>query len=144
MPSTAHRKFVLGISILLHFTIANAKAATTMPSRSNPNMPTKLKRKTASTLKSKRKHIKYLSTAGNKAKVSKNAIPRTSQGLRQAASLSRKKARKLEKKEGYTTQRKELGKMLEADVEMRDMEGKEGAKEDNVEMGKGEGRMEVD
>ncbi|KAL8931322.1 MAG: hypothetical protein Q9211_007052 [Gyalolechia sp. 1 TL-2023] len=105
-------------------------------------MPTKLKRKTASALKSKRKHIKHLSAADNKAKVSKNAVARTSQGLRQAASLSRKKARKMEKKEGYARRRKELERFLEADVEMRDMEGKkEAAKEKIADMGNG---MEVD
>ncbi|KAL8940189.1 MAG: hypothetical protein Q9216_002940 [Gyalolechia sp. 2 TL-2023] len=120
------------------------KFTTTMPSRSNPNVPSKLKPKTASTLKSKRKHIKHLSTLDNKAKVSKRAIPRTSQGLRQAASLSRKKARKMEKKEGYTRQRKETEKLLKADVEMRDMDGKKAAKGENTAMGKGEEAMEVD
>ncbi|KAI4179904.1 MAG: hypothetical protein L6R41_007573 [Letrouitia leprolyta] len=107
-----------------------------MPSCSNPNTPTKFKRKTASTLKSKRRHIKHLCTADNKAKVNKNAIPRTSQAIRQNASLSRKKARKLEKKERYTRQRKELEKFLEAEVEMKDMEGKKAAKMENLEMGK--------
>ncbi|KAI4248178.1 MAG: hypothetical protein LQ352_005997 [Teloschistes flavicans] len=111
-----------------------------MPSRSNPNVPSKAKRKTASVLKSKRKHTQHLA----KSKIDKTAAPRTSQALRQNAPLSRKKARKMSKKDGYAKQRKELEKYLESEIEMRDLDGKEVTqKADNV-AGQKAGRMEID
>ncbi|KAL8727645.1 MAG: hypothetical protein Q9181_005628 [Wetmoreana brouardii] len=113
-----------------------------MPSRSNPNVPSKSKRKTASALKSKRKHTQRLVAS----KVSKTAAPRTSQALRQSAPLSRKKARKLEKKEGYIAQRKrdELEKYLEKDVDMRDLDAEMARKGRGQEGRNGVGEMEVD
>ncbi len=95
-----------------------------MASRSNPNTPAKSRRKTAGVLKSKRKHLQRLATADKNRKISKQSVPRTSQALRQAAPLSRKKARKLDKKGGYTKQREDLEKFLETEVEMRDFNGK--------------------
>ncbi|KAI4243019.1 MAG: hypothetical protein L6R40_003710 [Gallowayella cf. fulva] len=111
-----------------------------MPSRSNPNMPSKAKRKTASVLTSKRKNNQRL--VNNK--ISKQITPRTSQALRQAAPLSRKKARKLMKKGGYDQQRKELEQFLEAEVEMKDLDGKAARKQTNAETGKEDVEMEVD
>ncbi|KAL9604661.1 MAG: hypothetical protein Q9219_000381 [cf. Caloplaca sp. 3 TL-2023] len=116
-----------------------------MPSRSNPNVPSKYKRKTASVLKNKRKHIKRLAASDNVAMVSKRTAPRTSQAIRQSAPLSRKKARKLEKKEAYTRQRKELEKYLEADFEMRDVEGKNTRRDRRADgVGKESEKMEID
>ena len=84
-----------------------------MPSRSNPNTPTALKRKTARTLKSKRQQIQRLA----QNKITK-PTPRTSQAIRRAAPLSKKKARKVEKKIGYARKRA----MEEAgEVEMKDV-----------------------
>ncbi|KAI4265895.1 MAG: hypothetical protein L6R38_009109 [Xanthoria sp. 2 TBL-2021] len=111
-----------------------------MPSRSNPNMPSKAKRKTASVLKNKRKNNQRL--ASNK--VSKQTVPRTSQALRQAAPLSGKKARKLMKKKGYTQQRKELEQYLEAEVEMKDIGTKTATKQDHAGERKAGGAMDVD
>lgn len=77
-------------------------------------MPTSRKPKTARTLKSKRQNTQRL-TAN---KITK-PTPRTSQALRQAAPLSRKKAKKLDKKIGYAKKRA----MEEAgEVEMKDVE----------------------
>lgn len=83
-----------------------------MPSRSNPNTPTSLKPKTAGVLKSKRRQTQRL--ARNK---STKATPRTSQALRQAAPLSNKKAKKVEKKIGHARRRATGTK----DVDMRDV-----------------------
>ena len=85
-----------------------------MPSRSNPNTPSSLKRKVASNVKSKRQHSQRL--AHNKVT---KPTPRTSQALRQSAPLSKKKARKIEKKVGFAKRRK-----MEAmgEVEMRDVD----------------------
>jgi hypothetical protein len=83
-----------------------------MPSRSNPNTPTSLKPKTARTLKSKRQNTQRLA----RNKITK-PTPRTSQAIRQAAPLSRKKARKVDKKTGHARHRA----MEEAgEVEMKD------------------------
>ncbi|KAL2044905.1 hypothetical protein N7G274_002680 [Stereocaulon virgatum] len=85
-----------------------------MPSRSNPNTPTSLKPKTARTLKSKRQNAQRLA----RNKITK-PTPRTSQAIRQAAPLSRKKARKVDKKIGHARHRA----MEEAgEVEMKDLE----------------------
>ncbi|KAL8949350.1 MAG: hypothetical protein Q9222_004536 [Ikaeria aurantiellina] len=112
-----------------------------MPSRSNPNVPSKAKRKAASVLKSKRKHTQRLANS----KITKQAAPRTSQAIRQRAPLSRKKARKVMKKEGYAQQRKELEDYLGADVDMRDVGGKKGRKgKIEAEVGKDDVQMEVD
>lgn len=112
-----------------------------MASRSNPNTPAKSRRKTAGVLKSKRKHIQRLTTARRDQKISKQNVPRTSQALRQAAPLSRKKARKLDKKGGYTRQREELEKFLESEVEMKDLDGKAAKVEDEQRLE--EERMQV-
>ncbi|KAL8980208.1 MAG: hypothetical protein Q9177_005942 [Variospora cf. flavescens] len=116
----------------------------TMPNRSNPNTPTKFKRKTAGVLKSKRKHTQQLAMASKGNKVGKPAVPRTSQALRQSAPLSRKKARKLDKKEGHMRRRKELEKYLEADVEMKDLDGKAAKQKGSAETEKAAQEMEVD
>ena len=89
-----------------------------MPSTSNPNTPTASKGRAAAATKNKRKHTRRLATASRVAKK-----PQTSQQLRQAAPLSRKKARKLEKKEGYARQR-----MMQAtgEVEMKDVYPQQG------------------
>lgn len=107
-------------------------------------MPTSRKPKTARTLKSKRQNTQRL--AANK--ISK-PTPRTSQALRQAAPLSRKKAKKLDKKIGFAKKRalEEAG-----EVEMKDVgdtkAGRRAAKAEAREKeGKGEGeeeKMEVD
>ncbi|CAF9916759.1 hypothetical protein IMSHALPRED_003287 [Imshaugia aleurites] len=84
-----------------------------MPSRSNPNTPTSQKPKTARTLKSKRQQTQRLA----KNKITK-PTPRTSQAIRKAAPLSKKKAKKVEKKIGYARKR-----AMEAagEVEMKDV-----------------------
>ncbi|KAI4139369.1 MAG: hypothetical protein L6R39_006325 [Caloplaca ligustica] len=115
-----------------------------MPSRSNPNTPSKFKRKTAGVLKSKRKNIQRLATANKSNRISKKHVPRTSQALRQTAPLSRKKERKLVKKEGYARQRKDLEKYLEADVDMTDLDRRTAEKNNGAETGKGDAEMEVD
>ncbi|KAL8968250.1 MAG: hypothetical protein Q9183_002554, partial [Haloplaca sp. 2 TL-2023] len=98
-----------------------------MPSRSNPNVPSKSKPKTAKVLKNKRKNTQRLANS----KINKNSVPRTSQALRQNAALSRKKARKLDKKGGYASKRRELERFMEAEVEMRDVD--EGATKTSVD-----------
>lgn len=85
-----------------------------MPSRSNPNTPTSLKPKTARTLKSKRQNAQRLA----RSKITK-PTPRTSQAIRQAAPLSRKKARKLDKKIGHARHR---AMEKAGEVEMKDLE----------------------
>ncbi|KAL9010613.1 MAG: hypothetical protein Q9173_004467 [Seirophora scorigena] len=115
-----------------------------MPSRSNPNTPTKFKRKTAGVLKSKRKHAQHLALISKGNKIGKPVVPRTSQALRQSAPLSRKKARKLDKKEGYTRRRKELERYLEADVEMKDLDAKAAERKDGAETERGSQAMELD
>ncbi|KAK4693461.1 hypothetical protein P7C71_g3946, partial [Lecanoromycetidae sp. Uapishka_2] len=109
-----------------------------MPSRSNPNTPTSQKPKTARTLKSKRKNTQRL----NRNKITK-PTPRTSQALRRAAPLSNKKARKIEKRVGYSRKRamEEVG-----EVEMRDIEGTEKDKrtETPSKGTEAEAKMEVD
>ncbi|KAL8675148.1 MAG: hypothetical protein Q9168_000519 [Polycauliona sp. 1 TL-2023] len=103
-------------------------------------MPSKAKRKGASVLKNKRKNTQRL--ASNK--ISKPTTPRTSQALRQAAPLSGKKARKLMKKKGYTQQRKDLEDYLEAEVEMKDVDAKAGAKQNQASEKKAEVAMDLD
>ena len=109
-----------------------------MPSRSNPNTPRSLRPKTAGTIRSKRQNIQR--TARNK--ITKPA-PRTSQAIRKAAPLSRKKARKLDKKIGYAKQRamEETG-----EVEMKDVEEAKSASNDPKDdpRDKEEARMELD
>ncbi|KAL8763306.1 MAG: hypothetical protein Q9184_000862 [Pyrenodesmia sp. 2 TL-2023] len=114
-----------------------------MASRSNPNTPARSRRKTAGILKSKRKHIQRLTTAHRDQKISKQNVPRTSQALRQAASLSRKKARKLDRNGGYARQREELEKFLESEVEMKDLDGKLSKGNDEQDKAEEEG-MQVD
>ncbi|KAL8904108.1 MAG: hypothetical protein Q9207_003499 [Kuettlingeria erythrocarpa] len=114
-----------------------------MASRSNPNTPAKSRRKTVGVLKSKRKHLQRLATANKERKISKQSVPRTSQALRQAAPLSRKKARKLDKKGGYTKQREELEKFLDTEVEMRDFNG-ETVKEKDEQNRAEEEEMQID
>lgn len=111
-----------------------------MPSRSNPNMPSKAKRKTAGVIKNKRKNNQRLASK----KISKQTVPRTSQALRQSAPLSAKKARKLVKKKGYTQQRKELQEYLDAEIEMKDVDMKSAAKQIQAVDGKADVDMEID
>ena len=110
-----------------------------MPSRSNPNTPTSQKRKTARTLKSKRQQTQRLA----KAKITK-PTPHTSQAIRKAAPLSKKKARKIEKKIGYARKRA----MEEAgEVEMKDaadFDGKGVEPDKQTREGKSDMDMEVD
>ena len=91
-----------------------------MPSASNPNMPTSLKPKTARILKFKRQNTQRIAAS----KVTK-ATPRTSQAIRKAAPLSRKKARKLDRKMGYAKKR-----MMEeaGEVEMKDVDDVKGGR----------------
>ena len=109
-----------------------------MPSRSNPNTPSSQKRKTASTLKTKRLHTQRLA----RNKITK-PTPRTSQALRQAAPLSKKKARKLEKKLGFA-KRREMEAM--GGVEMKDVDslGKKGRRKGAEELEATEQKMEID
>ena len=109
-----------------------------MPSRSNPNTPRSQRPKTARTLRSKRQNTQRVA----RDKITKPA-PRTSQAIRKAAPLSRKKARKLDKKIGYAKQRamEETG-----EVEMKDVEEAKstsnGPKDDFKD--EEEARMELD
>ena len=112
-----------------------------MPSRSNPNIPSASKRKTAHTLKTKRQNAQRL--AHNRIT---KPTAKTSQALRRAAPLSRKKAKKLERNAGFARRRKmeEMG-----EVEMRDVDGLGEKKGKADEGGKSEGlveeeKMEVD
>ena len=95
--------------------------------------------KTARPLKGKRQQTQRLA----KSKIAK-PTPRTSQALRKAAPLSRKKAKKVEKRIGYAKKRA----MEEAgEVEMKDVaefEGKGGKSDKVVREGKGDLDMEVD
>ena len=110
-----------------------------MPSRSNPNTPTSQKRKTARTLKSKRQQIQRLA----KTKITK-PTPHTSQAIRKAAPLSKKKARKMEKKIGYARKRamEEAGEVEMKDV--ADFDGKGEKPDKQVREGKGDMDMDVD
>lgn len=112
-----------------------------MPSRSNPNTPTALKPKTARTLKSKRQQTQRLA---RNLKITK-PTPRTSQAIRQAAPLSRKKAKKVEKKIRYAEKRamEEAGEVVMKDVADFD-DGKVGKSEKGKREGKGDADMEVD
>ena len=87
-------------------------------------------------LKNKRKSTQRLAN--------KNSVPRTSQALRQNAALSRKKARKLDKKGGYARQRKELEQFLEAEVEMRDVNEEATKTSVDAKAAKAVEKMEVD
>ena len=109
-----------------------------MPSRSNPNTPSSLRPKAARTIRSKRQKIQQIA----RNKIAKPA-PRTSQAIRKAAPLSRKKARKLDKKVGFAKQRamEETG-----EVEMKDVEEAKSTSngpKDNPR-DKEEARMELD
>ena len=109
-----------------------------MPSRSNPNTPTSQKPKTARVLKSKRRNTQRLT----RNKITK-PTPRTSQAIRQTAPLSKKKARKVDKKIGYAKKRA----MEEAgEVEMKDVEYVEKGKKMEKQDGAidEEAKMEVD
>ena len=101
-------------TLQLAISLETPKVPFIMPSRSNPNTPTPLKPKTARTLKSKRQNTQRLA----RNKITK-PTPHTSQAIRRAAPLSRKKARKMDKKIGHAKQRA----MEEAgEVEMKDIE----------------------
>ncbi len=89
-----------------------------MPSRSNPNTPSSLRPKTARTIRSKRQNTQRIA----RNKITKPA-PRTSQAIRKAAPLSRKKARKLDKRIGYAKQR---AMEKTGEVEMKDVEEAKG------------------
>ena len=112
-----------------------------MPSRSNPNTPTFLKPKTASTLQTKRQKTQRLVHAH---KISK-PTPRTSQALRRAATPSRKKARKLERKVRFARKRRAEAA---GEVEMKDADAvgadKEKEGEMEMEMGAETGRTKED
>ncbi len=83
-------------------------------------MPTSRKPKGASALKSKRQNTQRL--AANKIT---KPTARTSQAIRRAAPLSRKKARKVDKKIGYAKKRA----MEEAgEVEMKDVDDSKAAR----------------
>ncbi|MCJ1336303.1 hypothetical protein MMC09_001579 [Bachmanniomyces sp. S44760] len=83
-------------------------------SKLNANTPAKLKRRAVHHQKIKRKHTARL-IASKRAKeipqpdgttIIKRKTPRTSQALRQAAPWSKKKARKMERKIGFESERK--------------------------------------
>lgn len=95
--------------------------------------------KTARPLKSKHQQTQRLA----QGKITK-PTPRTSQALRKAAPLSRKKAKKLEKKIGYAKKRamEEAGEVEMKDV--ADFDGKVGKSDKVVREGKGDVDMEVD
>ena len=95
--------------------------------------------KAARPLKSKRQETKRLA----KSKITK-PTPRTSQALRKAAPLSRKKAKKVEKKIGYARRRamEEAGEVEMKDV--ADFDGKVGKSDKVVREGKGGVDMEMD
>ena len=95
--------------------------------------------KTARPLKSKRQQTQRLA----QGKITK-PTPRTSQALRKAAPLSRKKAKKLGKKIGYAKKRamEEAGEVEMKDV--ADFDGKVGKSDKVVREGKGDVDMEVD
>ena len=112
---------------------------TTMPSRSNPNTPSSSKRKTAHTLKTKRQNTQRLT----RNKITKPTL-RTSQALRRAAPPSGKKAKKLERNEGFARRRKmeEMG-----EVEMRDADAgskKQGMTDGGGKVDAADEKMEVD
>ncbi|CAF9907297.1 MAG: hypothetical protein HETSPECPRED_007093 [Heterodermia speciosa] len=110
-----------------------------MPSRSNPNTPSSQKRKTASVLKSKRRHTQRL--AHNKIT---KPTPRTSQAIRRAAPLSNKKARKLEKKTAFARKRKLEEEMGEVEMKDVDKEGKNMREKTEPAGKKGEEDMTMD
>ena len=113
-----------------------------MPSRSNPNTPSSSKRKTARTLKTKRQNAQRLTHN----KVAKPAA-RTSQALRRAAPLSRKKAKKLERKEGFARRRRmeEMGEVEMKDVDDAGMKKKGKVAQQGTTDGlEAEGKMDVD
>ncbi|KAL9126814.1 MAG: hypothetical protein Q9217_004188 [Psora testacea] len=100
-----------------------------MPSRSNPNTPKSLKPRTS--------HIAKI-IRQRKQRTTKD-IPRTSQAIRKAAPLSRKKARKMDRKLGYARKRALEEALRAGEVDMRDLveDGKAGKKRgegDVVEM----------
>ena len=112
-----------------------------MPSRSNPNTPSSQKRKTASVLKSKRRHTQRL--AHNKIT---KPTPRTSQAIRRAAPLSNKKARKVEKKIGFARKRKLEEDMREVEMKDVDKQGQNmrGRKEPTSKKAEEDMTMDVD
>ena len=71
-----------------------------MASRSNPNTPSSHKRKAAASIRKKRKHTKYLVSASKRtdADGAVKKVPRTSQALRQANAVQRKKLRDAERR----------------------------------------------
>ena len=95
--------------------------------------------KAACPLKSKRQETKRLA----KSKITK-PTPRTSQALRKAAPLSRKKAKKVEKKIGYARRRamEEAGEVEMKDV--ADFDGKVGKSDKVAREGKGGVDTEMD
>ena len=109
--------------------------STTMPSHNNPNRPSGLKPRHVAAKKLKQKQA-------NKQRVAKTTAPRTSQAIRKAAPLSKKKARKLDKKMVYARQRAVEAEFEKREVEMKDVGGREqGARQggqDDVE------RMDID
>ncbi len=109
-----------------------------MPSRSNPNTPSSLKRKTASKLQSKRQRSQRL--AHNKVT---KPTPRTSQALKQAAPLSNKRARKLGKKVG-SAQKRKMEEMGEVEMKDADTVEKKRAEEKLKNSEAPEGKMELD
>ena len=91
-----------------------------MPSRSNPNVPTSMKAKSVGSIKAKRQ--KTQRHAHNKA--NKTTTPRTSQAIRKAASISNKKARKLETKKLHARNRALEEAIQAGEVEMRDVDSR--------------------
>ena len=139
--SSACTKHDLVQLYLITLNLTSHKPAITMPSRSNPNTPSSSKRKTAHTLKTKRQNTQRLTCN----KITKPTAT-TSQALRRAAPLSKKKARKLERNANFARKRK-MVKMREVEMKDVDAVGKkkgkteEGGKSDEL---LAEEKMEVD
>ena len=72
----------------------------TMASRSNPNTPASQKRKAAASIRKKRKYTKHLVSVSKRtdADGAVKRVPRTSQALRKANAVQRKKLRDTERR----------------------------------------------
>ena len=106
-----------------------------MPSHTNPNKPSTLKPRHVAATKAKRKR---------QSKRVNDSAPKTSQAIRKAAPLSKKKARKLEKKIGYARQRAVEEEFEKREVEMRDVAERTKESRDGRAKGQEEELMDLD
>ncbi|MCJ1477759.1 hypothetical protein MMC13_006432 [Lambiella insularis] len=106
-----------------------------MPSRSNPNTPSSLRRKGAAVLKTKRKHTQHVVAKSKSARTSATGgvgkVKGTSQVIKKEN--ARRRRALIEGKKG-----KEKGERM--DVDRKEGEGAKGQEKE----GKGEGLMDVD